>query len=107
MFSAAAAPTCGPRRARRWLIAAAFLRSQPAADRVRIVGFTDSVGEDSSNLELSVRRAEAVRDYLVRNHGLLPERLLAGGMGEAEPVASNDTEAGRRSNRRVEIYIEP
>jgi outer membrane protein OmpA-like peptidoglycan-associated protein/predicted nucleic acid-binding Zn-ribbon protein len=96
-----------PEAAPSLAIAAAFLRSQPAAGRVRIVGFTDSVGEDSSNLELSVRRAEAVRDYLVRTHGLTPERLIAGGMGEAEPVAGNDTEAGRRSNRRVEIYIEP
>ena len=48
-----------------------------------------------------------MRDYLVRNHGLTPERLIAGGMGEAEPVAGNDTEAGRRSNRRVEVYLEP
>jgi chemotaxis protein MotB len=54
-----------------------------------------------------MRRAEAVREYLVRNHDMTPERLIAGGMGEAEPVASNDTEIGRRSNRRVEIYIEP
>jgi outer membrane protein OmpA-like peptidoglycan-associated protein len=85
---------------------AAFIRSQPPG-QVRIIGFTDSVGDDSSNLDLSVRRAEAVREYLVRNHGVTPERLVAGGMGEAEPVASNDTETGRRSNRRVEIYIEP
>jgi chemotaxis protein MotB len=85
---------------------AEFIRSQPPG-QVRIIGFTDSVGDDSSNLDLSMRRAEAVREYLVRNHDMTLERLIAGGMGEAEPVASNDTETGRRSNRRVQIYIEP
>jgi outer membrane protein OmpA-like peptidoglycan-associated protein len=95
-----------PEAAPSLAIAAAFIRSQPPG-RVRVVGFTDAVGDDSSNLDLSLRRAEAVRAYLVRHHGVAPKRLVAGGMGEAEPVAGNDTEAGRRANRRVEVYPEP
>jgi outer membrane protein OmpA-like peptidoglycan-associated protein len=95
-----------PEAASSLAIAAAFIRSQPPG-RVRVTGYTDAVGDDSSNLDLSLRRAEIMRAYLVRHHGVAPERLVAGGMGESEPVASNNTETGRRSNRRVELYLEP
>ena len=69
-----------------------------------IAGHTDSVGTDSYNLQLSQRRARAAADYLV-SQGVSASRLRTVGMGEGEPVVSNDTEAGRASNRRVEIAI--
>ncbi len=74
--------------------------------RALIVGHTDSVGPEDYNLELSLRRAEAVRRALI-DHGVPPERLRAEGRGEAEPRATNATEAGRQLNRRVEILVSP
>ncbi len=74
--------------------------------RARIVGHTDSIGPEDYNLELSLRRAEAVRQALIE-YGVPPERLTAEGRGEAEPRADNATEAGRQLNRRVEIYVSP
>ena len=71
---------------------------------VTVEGHTDSVGSESYNRELSQRRAEAVRNFLVQN-GIRPERVSARGLGEAYPVASNDTNVGRQQNRRVEIII--
>ena len=80
-----------------------FLRDNP--DRtIAIEGHTDSLGSDAYNQELSQRRAEAVRDFLVQN-GIAGDRITARGMGESYPVASNGTEAGRQQNRRVEIVI--
>ncbi|HEX3581408.1 MAG TPA: OmpA family protein, partial [Thermoanaerobaculia bacterium] len=72
--------------------------------RVSIEGHTDSVGSDEKNQELSEKRANAVRDYLVTN-GVPAERVTAAGKGEADPVASNKTPAGRLQNRRVEMII--
>jgi outer membrane protein OmpA-like peptidoglycan-associated protein len=80
-----------------------FLRKNP--DRtITIEGHTDSLGSHSYNLELSQRRADAVRDFLVRS-GISADRVVTRGLGEAYPVASNDTQAGRQQNRRVEIII--
>ena len=56
------------------------------------------------NFELSQRRAEAVRDFLV-THGVSPDRITARGYGESYPIASNDTTAGRQQNRRVEVVV--
>jgi len=70
--------------------------------RLEIRGFTDSVGSATLNLNLSQRRAEAVRDYLV-SQGIAFDRLVAVGYGEAEPVASNATPEGRARNRRIEF----
>ena len=72
--------------------------------RVAIEGHTDSVGSDEKNMELSEKRANAVRDYLV-NSGVPADRVTAAGKGEADPVASNKTAAGRLQNRRVELVI--
>jgi outer membrane protein OmpA-like peptidoglycan-associated protein len=72
--------------------------------RVSIEGHTDSVGSDEKNQELSEKRANAVRDYLVGN-GIPSDRVTAAGKGEADPVASNKTAAGRLQNRRVEMII--
>src|SRR5271155_3885089 len=69
-----------------------------------VEGYTDSVGSDSFNQTLSEQRANAVRDYLIQQ-GLDPTSIVATGFGKSNPVASNDTAAGRQQNRRVEIII--
>lgn len=71
---------------------------------INVVGHTDSVGTEEYNQELSVRRANAVKDFMV-SEGIDPAIIDVKGMGEAEPVASNDTAEGRAQNRRVEISI--
>ena len=73
---------------------------------IEIAGHTDSVGTDSYNQTLSVQRAQAVANYLIAR-GVNRERIIVTGAGESRPVASNDTEAGRAENRRVEITIVP
>lgn len=73
---------------------------------VHIVGHTDSVGSASYNQRLSQRRAEAVGRYLSAR-GVAPGRIHTEGRGEAEPRATNSTEAGRQLNRRVEIFLKP
>lgn len=72
--------------------------------RVKIEGFTDSVGSDSYNQGLSERRAQAVADAL-QMRGVPAARLQAEGLGKEFPVASNDSQAGRQQNRRVEIVF--
>ena len=73
---------------------------------IEIAGHTDSSGSDQYNQTLSQRRAQAVANYLT-SQGVKGERLITVGAGEAHPVASNDTEQGRASNRRVELTIVP
>jgi len=68
------------------------------------VGHTDSVGSDAYNQKLSVRRAEAVKSYLV-GKGVDEKRVYTEGKGEKQPVATNSTAAGRAQNRRVEIEV--
>ena len=68
------------------------------------VGHTDSVGSDAYNQKLSVRRAEAVKEYLV-SKGLEKNRVYTEGKGEKQPVADNKTKEGRAKNRRVEIEV--
>jgi len=80
-----------------------ILKEQPRRT-IRIEGYTDSSGTESYNLDLSQRRADAVRDYLI-DHGISPNRIIARGYGEADSVASNATMAGRRENRRVEVIV--
>jgi outer membrane protein OmpA-like peptidoglycan-associated protein len=69
-----------------------------------VAGHTDSVGTETYNQRLAERRAEAAANFLV-TRGLPPDRLRRVGLGESEPVADNDTEAGRQRNRRVEVAI--
>lgn len=71
---------------------------------VRIVGHTDSTGSDAINDPLSVNRAAAVRSYLTAR-GVAAGRIAIDGVGSHQPVASNDTAAGRARNRRVEIFV--
>ena len=68
------------------------------------VGHTDSVGSDAYNQRLSVRRADAVKDYLVTK-GVEKNRVYTEGKGEKQPVADNKTAEGRAKNRRVEIEV--
>jgi outer membrane protein OmpA-like peptidoglycan-associated protein len=72
--------------------------------KLRIEGYTDSTGSDATNLKLSEQRAGAVRLFLIQQ-GLSPDSVTSMGMGSADPVASNDTAAGRQQNRRVEIVV--
>jgi outer membrane protein OmpA-like peptidoglycan-associated protein len=69
-----------------------------------VEGHTDSVGSASYNQQLSERRADSVRDYLVRQ-GIGPSAVATSGFGEEQPVATNDTAAGRQQNRRVELVV--
>jgi outer membrane protein OmpA-like peptidoglycan-associated protein len=84
---------------------AAVLREFPDSD-VFILGYTSSDGGDAYNVELSQRRADAVRNTLIANQ-VAANRLTALGMGASNPIASNDTAEGRSANRRVEIIVVP
>ena len=79
------------------------LRGDPAA-RVDIVGHTDSVGSDNANQNLSLARAQSVREYLV-SRGVTGAHVRIDGRGERQPVADNTSEEGRARNRRVEIFL--
>jgi outer membrane protein OmpA-like peptidoglycan-associated protein len=72
--------------------------------KLEIDGYTDSIGSDEYNQELSDKRAEAVRDFLVSN-GVNMNNVVARGMGKADPVADNSTAQGRQLNRRVELIV--
>ena len=78
---------------------------QNPASVIQIVGHTDATGNDAANAQLSRERANATRDYLA-SRGVTTNRMTTDGRGEREPVASNDTEAGRARNRRVEIFVQ-
>lgn len=71
---------------------------------IRIRGHTDNIGSEEYNLKLSAERAQAVVDYLIQR-GISPNRLESEGLGESEPIDTNDTEAGRQNNRRTEFEI--
>ncbi len=73
--------------------------------KVRIIGHTDSTGPEDYNLSLSLRRAKRTTEELRRRLPKLSRRITYIGMGENKPIASNDTEEGRKRNRRVEIII--
>ena len=70
--------------------------------KIQINGHTDNIGSDIDNLKLSENRAKAVADYLV-GQGIAADRLSYKGFGESEPIDSNDTEVGRKNNRRTEF----
>ena len=73
--------------------------------QVRVMGFADSRGDKSYNRELSEKRAEAVKNYLVSNGKIDAARVSVEPMGETMPVATNATATGRQENRRVEIAV--
>lgn len=70
---------------------------------VRVFGYTDSVGSKGYNKELAEQRAEAVRNWLVQNGNISENNISLQPVGEARPIASNETSEGRQQNRRVEI----
>lgn len=84
------------------LTSAAKVLSEHPDWKIRVDGFTDSVGDKDANLRLSQDRAEAVAAWLA-GHGINRDRLSAKGFGEAHPAGSNATESGRQRNRRVEL----
>jgi len=69
-----------------------------------IEGYTDNTGTPDFNMKLSQQRADTVRQFLI-TQGLSPDTITSKGMGQADPIASNDTAAGRKQNRRVEIIV--
>jgi outer membrane protein OmpA-like peptidoglycan-associated protein len=84
---------------------AGALRHDPDRE-VTIEGYTDDTGPVEYNRRLSEARADAVRDRLIGD-GVAADRIVARGLGESMPIASNATESGRRENRRVEIILPP
>lgn len=80
-----------------------IMNDNPAYN-LNISGHTDAVGDDARNLDLSIRRAEAVKKYLA-DKGIDINRMTAKGYGETMPVADNNTSAGRTKNRRVEFNV--
>ncbi len=73
---------------------------------IDVYGHTDSTGSETYNQSLSERRAKSVADYLAA-HGVQTARMATKGFGEMQPIGSNESEAGRQSNRRVEVKIAP
>jgi len=80
-----------------------LLQTEPNK-KIRVEGHTDSRGDAEANLRLSQQRAEAVREALI-SLGVTGDRVTAAGMGEDFPIASNDDEAGRARNRRVDVIL--
>jgi outer membrane protein OmpA-like peptidoglycan-associated protein len=83
---------------------AEFLQTHPNF-HIEIIGHTDSQGDDEQNMVLSENRAKAVILYLEKHGFISKERMLAKGLGETKPIATNDTAEGRLQNRRVELMI--
>jgi outer membrane protein OmpA-like peptidoglycan-associated protein len=73
---------------------------------IEVAGHTDSTGSDAYNQQLSERRAASVASYLATRN-VLRDRIIELGMGEQRPIATNDTDAGRQANRRVELTLVP
>jgi outer membrane protein OmpA-like peptidoglycan-associated protein len=84
-------------------ILADFMNAKPNIE-IQIEGHTDAVGSNDVNDALSVKRAESVKQYLIKS-GINPQKMQVKGFGERKPLASNDTEFGRMLNRRTEIVI--
>ncbi|MDR3214605.1 MAG: OmpA family protein [Azoarcus sp.] len=73
---------------------------------IRIIGYTDSLGSEMNNLNLTFQRADAVMEYL-RRQGVALGRMSVDGRGEADPIANNAQPEGRARNRRIEIFLTP
>jgi outer membrane protein OmpA-like peptidoglycan-associated protein len=84
--------------------AAADLKQLKAGHVLEIAGYTDNTGDAALNLALSQKRAEAVREALIK-YGADADMLVAKGYGEADPIATNDTPEGRLKNRRIEYHV--
>jgi outer membrane protein OmpA-like peptidoglycan-associated protein len=86
-------------------VAKALSQQDPDA-KIVVEGYTDSQGGASFNQDLSMKRADSVRSYLV-SHGIASDRISAQGFGLNSPIADNATAEGRANNRRVEIVVQP
>jgi OmpA-OmpF porin, OOP family len=84
--------------------AISFIKKYPDA-RVKLEGHTDSKGSEDYNQRLSVRRAKAVEQYIVKEGGTKESKITSAGYGELKPVDTNNTDEGRAKNRRVEVLI--
>ena len=98
------ASTRSVRLAREKLAKLAGIVSGHPGLRLAVEGYTDSVGGDDYNQQLSEDRSNGVRDYLTQQ-GMAGSSVTAKGFGKTEPVATNDTAEGRQQNRRVELVI--
>jgi len=87
------------------LDALVYVVNNCAVQRIVVTGYTDSVGSADDNVALSQRRAQAVADYLIAA-GIDKDRIQVVGLGQANPIAPNDTEEGRAMNRRIEFTVE-
>ncbi|MEJ5961935.1 OmpA family protein [Pedobacter immunditicola] len=76
-----------------------------AGGQIIIYGYTDSTGTQASNKELALKRANAVKSWLIRNGNIIPNRISVKTEGESNPVSSNSTVKGRAENRRVDIVV--
>jgi OOP family OmpA-OmpF porin len=76
-----------------------------AAGKITVRGYTDSVGKAAANQALSEKRAQKVKEYLAVEQNIPAADITTEGLGSSQPVAGNETEAGRALNRRVEISI--
>lgn len=83
------------------------LNSIGGVNAITVEGYTDSVGPDEKNKEISQKRADAVQDYLVTKGQQSKDKVKAVGMGEETPIADNKTPAGRAQNRRIDLVIQP
>jgi len=83
--------------------AAAYIKRYSNVPYILLAGHTDRDGTVEYNQQLSERRANSVRDYLIKNYGINGERLIAKGFGKLQPIADNSTKEGRYKNRRVEV----
>ncbi|MDZ7670333.1 MAG: OmpA family protein [Gammaproteobacteria bacterium] len=79
--------------------------NDPASSDVEVAGHTDSVGSETSNLELSRNRARAVADYLIESGNFADDAIVTRAFGERQPIASNESAEGRQRNRRVELTV--
>jgi outer membrane protein OmpA-like peptidoglycan-associated protein len=105
LFQSGKSELLGPAQQRLAEVAKALNEGNPDA-QLLVEGHTDSKGSENLNLELSARRAEAVRTYLI-SQGVAAERIRSQGLGLTRPVADNKSAEGRANNRRVEIVVQP
>ena len=75
--------------------------------KIKITGYTDSMGDNEFNKILSLQRVKSVAQYMIDKHGVQPDQIETIGAGESNPIASNDTLEGRILNRRIEITLVP
>ncbi|NJN78478.1 MAG: OmpA family protein [Saprospiraceae bacterium] len=102
-FLVLALPICNRLQNQNWINLVVLLKENPTI-KIQINGHTDNVGNPETNQKLSLNRATAVMNYLIEN-GIETDRLTAKGFGENQPIDTNETEIGRKNNRRTEFIV--